>query len=202
MAWQDWKTAYKEGWEEWRDNLEKIWTAGELYGIERLFDWVIYASKFFIVSHHVQLFWGQATNWKARYTDWYVVGILLLLILLQGYNSWFSAVLAGYRLGSIVIYLLNVLFITKLPFGGVASYERSLILFMVNVAQVILIFAIFYRLESSASVVHGALVTAILVFGTIHLPDAEIIAGVQIVIDFMLLAVFLAHFVGKLGAKK
>src|SRR5258708_19418301 len=98
MAWQDWKTAYKEGWEEWRDNLEKIWTAGELYGIEGLFVWVIYASKFFIVSHHVPLFLGQTTSWKARYTHWYVVAILLLLILLHGHNSSFTPHLALYPL--------------------------------------------------------------------------------------------------------
>src|SRR2546430_14871971 len=45
------------------------------------------------------------------------------------------------------IVLLNVLFLSKLSFiGPVASNERTLLLFMLNVAQVVLAFAIFYRL--------------------------------------------------------
>ncbi len=45
-----------------------------------------------------------------------------------------------------------------------------------------------------------ALVETLLVFGTVGYPkEARAIAGFQIAIDFMLLAVFLAHFVGRLG---
>jgi hypothetical protein len=104
-------------------------------------------------------------------------------------------------LASIIIILLNVLFLTKL-FGPVASPERTLILFMFNVIQVVLIFAIFYRLQLRGSGAGDALVAALLVFGTVGFPeDAKPIAGFQVAIDFMLLAVFLAHFVGGLGSR-
>jgi hypothetical protein len=71
---------------------------------------------------------------------------------------------------------------------------------MLNVAQVVLAFAIFYRLTLHIPARH-ALFEAVGVFGTISYPKgANAIVGLQIVIDFMLLAVFLAFFVGRLGA--
>jgi hypothetical protein len=74
---------------------------------------------------------------------------------------------------------------------------------MLNVVQLVLIFAIFYRSERPDLEVKDALVTAVLVFGTVSRPDdAKAIAGCQIAIDFMLLAVFLAHFVGRLGSEE
>jgi hypothetical protein len=68
--------------------------------------------------------------------------------------------------------------------------------------RVRLIFAIFYRLQLRGSGAGDALVAALLVFGTVGFPeDAKPIAGFQVAIDFMLLAVFLAHFVGGLGSR-
>jgi hypothetical protein len=73
---------------------------------------------------------------------------------------------------------------------------------MLNIAQVVLAFAIFYRLQLPDLPAGNALFEALLVFGTIsHPKGADAIAGLQIVIDFVLLAVFLAFFVGKLGTR-
>jgi hypothetical protein len=48
--------------------------------------------------------------------------------------------------------------------------------------------------------VWDALFNSLLVFGTIGYPKkAQVIVGAQIVIDFALLAIFLARFVGRLG---
>jgi hypothetical protein len=74
---------------------------------------------------------------------------------------------------------------------------------MFNVAQVVLIFAIFYRTERPGLEASDALVTALLVFGTVGYDElAKHLAGFQIAIDFLLLAVFLAHFVGGLGSSR
>ena len=92
----------------------------------------------------------------------------------------------------------RVLFLKKL-LGPPASDERSLLLFFLNVIQVVLSFAIFYRCKLSISV-GKALFKTLLVFGTIGSVDgAETIVGFQIATDFLLLAVFLAFFVGNLG---
>jgi hypothetical protein len=67
------------------------------------------------------------------------------------------------------------------------------------VIQVVLTFAIFYRCKLSISV-GEALFKTLLVFGTIGYPEgAETIVGFQIATNFLLLAVFLAFFVGNLG---
>ena len=74
--------------------------------------------------------------------------------------------------------------------------------FMLNVLHVVLIFAIFYRLWVPGLKYGDALVDALLVFGTVSLPQeqkARSVGAIQVATDFMLLAVFLAHFVGGLG---
>ena len=111
-----------------------------------------------------------------------------------------TAILAGVLLATNIIILLNVLFLTKLSFiGPPASDERSLLLFFLNVIQAVLTFAILYHCKLSISV-GQALFKTLLVFGTIGYPvGAEKIVGFQIATDFLLLAVFLAFFVGNLG---
>src|SRR6516162_434880 len=87
---------------------------------------------------------------------------------------------------------------------GVASNERTLLLFLLNIVQVVLAFAILYRLTLPNLNLNPwkALFKSLLVFGTIGYPEgAELIVGIQIATDFVLLAVFLAFFVGRLGNK-
>jgi hypothetical protein len=63
-------------------------------------------------------------------------------------------------------------------------------------------FAILYRLTFPNLNPWKALFQSLRVFGTIGYPEgAEPIAGVQIATDFVLLTVFLAFVVGKLGNK-
>ena len=112
-----------------------------------------------------------------------------------------SCFVACYLLASTAVVLFNVLFLTKLSFiGPVASYERTLLLFLVNIVQVVLAFAILYRLTLPNLNPWKALFKSLLVFGTIGYPErAEPIVGIQIATDFVLLAVFLAFVVGRLG---
>ena len=116
-----------------------------------------------------------------------------------------SCFVAWYLLASTVVVLFNVLFLTKLSFiGPVASNERTLLLFLLNIVQVVLAFAILYRLTLPNLNLNPwkALFKSLLVFGTIGYPEgAELIVGIQIATDFVLLAVFLAFFVGRLGNK-
>ncbi len=141
--------AFADGWAEWRDNLKEIRQSDKLHGIEKPFDWLIFASKIITPLQLPQLFWGRSERWQPWCTDTFVVGATIVLIcLLPWANSWpeLSFWIAFYLLANVIIILLNILFLTKL-FGPVASYDRTLILFMLNVVQVVLIFAIFYRLE-------------------------------------------------------
>ena len=83
------------------------------------------------------------------------------------------------------------------------SVERSLLLFIFNVAELLIAFAIFYRGWFGLRVLE-AIKNAILVFGTIgfrkdEIVDTSSIVSVQIVLDFLLLAVFLATLIGRVG---
>src|SRR5258708_26299076 len=193
--------AFVDGWAEWRSKLKEIRESDKLHGIEKPFDWFIFALKIFTPLQLPQLFWGRSERWRPWCTDTFVVGATIVLFyLLLWVDSWpqLSFLIAFYLLANIIIILLNILFLTKIV-GRVASYERTLILFMLNVAQVVLIFAIFYRWERPDLEAKDALVMALLVFGTIgYEQGAKPIAAFQFVIDFMLLAVFLAHFVRRL----
>ncbi len=193
-----------DGLAEWWSDLGRIYVTPEVRGIERTFDLIICALKITPLSQIIQFFWGRRDQGPTLFIDMYVVVATILLgglLWVSDVVPWLSAGVAGYILASAIIILLNVLFLSKLSFiGPAASNERTLLLFMLNVAQVVLAFAIFYRLTLHIPA-RRALFEAVGVFGTISYPKGvNAIVGLQIVIDFMLLAVFLAFFVGRLGA--
>jgi hypothetical protein len=192
-----------EGFAEWRSNLAKLRSTSEVRGIEWIFDLTIYFLTIFAPSVWIQIYFGKRRA-GTSFIDGYVIVITIILVCLLVWPDHvprFIAILAGYLLATNVIILLNVLFLTKLSFiGPVTSDERSLLLFFLNVFQVVLTFAIFYRCKLSISA-SKAIFQTLSVFGTIGSPQqgADRIVGVQIAVDFLLLAVFLAFFVGNLG---
>jgi len=212
-GWKEWWNDAKEWWNNWRggrewwDGLQKIKKARNLPGIEKPVGVGLFVLKTFVPTELIQLlFWNWKANqkWGKWLPDCYVSLVTVFLFILLVWSPSWSFAVAIYFLGSIIVHLLNVVLVDHKVFGGVSSPERSLILFILNVAQVVLIFAIFYRLELSEELEgwRNALVDALLVLGTVAVPfplKARSIAAVQVAIDFMLLAVFLAHFVGGLG---
>ena len=111
------------------------------------------------------------------------------------------AILCSWFLFSTVVVLLHVVLLSKV-FGDVKSVERSLILFICNVIQLVFTFSIWYEL---AHLTKGkALFSAILVFATLGYPKEAppLLVGIQIATDFLLLAIFLAHIVGRVGYRR
>jgi hypothetical protein len=107
--------------------------------------------------------------------------------------------ICSYFLFSTVVVLLHVVLLSKV-FGNVFSAERSLILFICNVVQLIFTFSIWYELIIKQTTKGEALLKALLVFATLgYPPEAGVIVGLQIATDFLLLAIFLAHIVGRVG---
>jgi hypothetical protein len=196
--------AWKDGWEEWTDSLRTIQNdTGS--NIEKPFYVVLWILKTINIVELLKLWVGRREQWPTWITDVYVVGVtivLFLVLLITGYVPRLSFWIASYFLVTVLVYLLNVLFLTKI-FGPVVSYERTLILFMFNAAQFVLIFAIFYRLELPSLEAIDALVKSLLVFGTVGVDEqVKGLAGFQVAIDFVLLTVFLGHFVGRLGGQE
>ena len=103
---------------------------------------------------------------------------------------------------STVVVLLHVVLLSKV-FGDIYSAERSLILFIFNVVQLVFTFSIWYELGAKQPK-GEALFNALLVFATVGYPEKApaLIVGTQIAADFLLLAIFLAHIVGRVGYRE
>jgi hypothetical protein len=110
------------------------------------------------------------------------------------------AVLSSYFTVSAMTVLLGVVFLRRV-FGDPESFERSLILFMLNVVQIVLMYGTWYGLGEYKD--EGGLIHSVLTFATIsHAEKMPNLAMLQIANNFMLLAIFLAYLVGKLGSGK
>jgi hypothetical protein len=116
--------------------------------------------------------------------------------------TFWLAIACSYFLFSTVVVLLHVVLLSKV-FGDIYSAERSLILFIFNVVQLVFTFSIWYELEAPQTK-GEALFNALLVFATLGHSDKApaVIVGVQIATDFLLLAIFLAHIVGRVGYRQ
>jgi hypothetical protein len=202
-GWRTWWDSRRKVGKVWREGLQKI--RADLDGIEKPVGVWLFRLKSLILTELIQLVvwnWKDEPKWQERLPVVYVVAVTVLLVILL---AWFpSAWIAAYFLGSIIVYLLNVVLLDHKVFGAPRSPERSLILFIINIAQVVLIFAIFYRWKIPNLGAPDALIDAVLIFGTVSLPDqinmeARSIAAIQVATDFILLAVFLAHIVGGIG---
>ena len=124
-------------------------------------------------------------NW---FTDLcvFVVLIASVLIYYKAPNlGWLSTVFSA----STVIAMLNIVLLQRV-FGPVSSLERSLLLFMCNVVQIVFMFGTWYQCRYSDT---EALRTSILTFATISYADKmPSVAMAQIALDFVLVAIFLS----------
>jgi hypothetical protein len=101
---------------------------------------------------------------------------------------------------STIIVLLNIVVLQRV-FGKPALPERSLLLFMFNVAQIVFMFGTWYRMLGDYSETE-ALLKSILTFATVgYAKTMPRLAMAQVTTGFVLLAIFLSHLVGQLGPK-
>lgn len=85
-------------------------------------------------------------------------------------------------------------------FGDLQSPGRSILLFICNLAQIIFMFATWYRLGGYLKT--EALLQSVLTFATIgYAEKMPLTAIAQIATNFVLPAIFLSHLIGQLGAK-
>jgi hypothetical protein len=169
----------------------------KLNGVEFLFGSLLYVLWFTLLSY-----WLSHSVPKGRgrglIIELYVLATLLVTILNWFYGPWFClSIFCSYFTYSTIIVLLHILFLTKV-FGEMESPGRSLFLFFCNVAQVVFMFAAWYQIAGLSK--DGALFNSMLVLATLsYPPQSQLIVGLQITTDLVLLAVFLAHVMGKIG---
>jgi hypothetical protein len=175
----------------WRSDLTKIVVANERWGIV----WVV--GIFLHVLKLVTLT-GILCIEDRRVIDWYVVVALILSVGIYYLppSVCLAAVSTYFSVGTVIV-LLNIVLLQRV-FGRPYLPERSLLLFMCNVAQIVFMFATWYRLCKEPE----PLLTSILTFATIgYAHEMTGVAMTQIATNFVLLAIFLSHLVGQLGPK-
>jgi len=129
--------------------------------------------------------------------------LLAIMLYLPREKSSVYCWIAAYLVFGLFVTLFNIVFVGKLDkaLPPTASIERSLLLFIINAAEIVVAFAIFYRHASGYSA-DEAFFNSLLVFGTIGYPAQgnHYIVASQIALDFVFLAIFLSAFVGRLSA--
>jgi hypothetical protein len=167
----------------------------KLKGIEWLFAVALYLTSLGLLS-----FWLE--RWLRRFVpqsvtiEIYVPAAVVLTIACWWWPAFPFAVFCSYLSANTVHVLLSVVFLSK-AVGNIESSERSLILFILNVIQIVFMFAIWYeRLQTGRSQL-GALFDSLMVFGTLGYPNqAHVVVGIQVATDFLLLAIFLSYLEG------
>jgi hypothetical protein len=134
------------------------------------------------------------------FTECYVVGVLIASVLIYYLVPGFwLALLSTYFSASTLIAMLHIVLLQR-AFPPIKSAERSLVLFMFNVAQIVVMFATWYHLGG----VPNPLEISVLTFATLDYaktPVAMPVAMAQIATDFVLYAIFLGFLLDRFGAK-
>jgi hypothetical protein len=218
-------TGMSRWWDHCLERLADFWEmlayiakTRELTGAERSIAWSVYYSRIFSIA-----FWllipfevesKSASTRRHEIIECYLfceLAILFGLFCLAGAIPVVSSYLAGYFLAHVFLALLDIIFVGRLEkMRQVISVERSLLLFVVNAAEIVVAFSIFYR-AILCYPPFAALITALLVFGTVvplesNLRNADqqlvnFIVGGEICCDFLFIAVFLGAFIGGLRPK-
>jgi len=179
----------------WRDDIEKIRT--QLHGIEWVVATVLYVLQYALVSTWVSR-WLLRWFDPARTVEGYVVASVGITFANWLFGPWFwlSVFCSYFAVGTIIV-LLHVVFVSKVV-GDIQSPERSLLLFICNLVQIVFTFASWYHFVGYTK--DDALLYSMLVLSTAGYPkNARAIVELQITSDLLLIALFLAHILGKVG---
>jgi hypothetical protein len=184
------------GLEEWRNNLKKVWAGTS--GIVRVVGIALYCLTLLSLSEWIVICLWRRDTARSTFIDAYVVLALILSVAIFALGpSFWLAVLSSYLSGSTVLVLLKIVLLSAV-LGNIGSPERSLLLFICNVTQIVYMFATWYDFGGQKD----PLLTSVLTFATIaHAVDMPKLAMIQIATDFVLLAIFLSHLIGRVGLR-
>jgi hypothetical protein len=194
----DFRSRFRRWWSRRTQIANKTQIANEKWGIVRVVGVPLY--ELTVLPPTTWAYIGFATEDRPLYwfTDACVVGALIVSVgIYYLAPNACLALLSTYFSAITVIVLLNVVLLQRV-FGGIASPERSLLLFMCNVAQIVFMFGTWYRLGREPEPLLKSILTSATLDYAKTMPR---VAMAQIATDFVLLAIFLSHLVGQLGPK-
>jgi hypothetical protein len=150
---------------------------------------------------------GNRRRIRDNFIDGYCIAqtLTLLGLLSVSPDTLWPVFVAAYVLFELGLVLLNIFFVGKFSElqAQPASIERSILLLLLNLVDVVLIFSVFYRhalgLDATTAVFQSTLV-----LGTVGYPDklqfkARLVVSLQIMVDLVLSLLLLSSFVGQLG---
>jgi hypothetical protein len=187
---------FRRGFRRWRAGLARI--CKETQGIARMVGVPLYVLNLLtsLITQLAYIGFGTKKRHLGWFTDLCVFVVLIASILIYCFVpslAWLGTIFSA----STVIAMLNIVLMQGV-FGPIQSPERSLLLFICNLAQITVMFATWYSLYR----VHDPLLQSILTLATIsHVNEMKPVAMAQIATDFLLLAVFLSQLIGQLGPK-
>jgi hypothetical protein len=187
---------FREGLQRWHSDFQEM--KKDKAGIEWLGGCILYLLTIFLLSQWIHIGWGNKPKAASLPIEMYVLASCV-------WTGWFyvesglcSAIVSTYFSASTVIVLLNSVLLRRV-WGSPFSPERSLFLFMFNVAQIVVMFATWYKLGNE----ENPLLISVLTFATIahsdKMPNTTI---AQIGTDFVLLAIFLTHLLSEVGSRE
>lgn len=191
-------------------DLSELRNQRGITGVERLFVFSILFLRVFSLSYWIRTFLPDTQGSKRRIRDTFIEGYCLaqaglLVILLLAPSHAASLFVTSYVLFELFLVLANTIFVGKFPTmqAPPASIERSILLLLLNIVEVVMIFAIFYRSALGLEILE-ALVQSSLVLGTVGYPEhlggkARLLVPFQIFLDLTLSLLLLSSFVGQLG---
>jgi hypothetical protein len=198
----------REGLERWREGLKEL-RESDKGGLERLFYFGLYWLRLVSISEWLSFcITGGRENAADHATDRNIVDcyvvtktvlVAVLLIIVPAKHSlltWFVQLFVWYLLAEMYLSLLNVVFVGTLKQDRKISVGRSLLLLMFNAAQLVLSFAVFYRVSLHKGI-RDAVYTSVEVFSTLGVPkDARTLVTLQVALSFIFLTILLAKFLG------
>jgi hypothetical protein len=195
----DFRRGFRRWWSRRAQIANKTQIANEKWGIVRVVGVPLYVLAVLSPTTWAHIGFGTEEDRPLYwFTDVCVVGALIVSVgIYYLAPNVCLALLSTYFSAITVILLLNVVLLHRV-LGGIASPERSLLLFMCNVAQIVFMFGTWYRLGGEPEPLLKSILTSATQDYARTMPR---VAMVQIATDFVLLAIFLSHLVGQLGPK-
>ncbi|MGC3971018.1 MAG: hypothetical protein QM775_27890 [Pirellulales bacterium] len=189
------------------DDFKKLWNHDTTKGLERLFDTALLLFRRISLSYLLKR--STEGEWEKLRTPLVDAYCVLQFVVLGGLLMWgggiCSIVVTCYVLFEIYLNLFNIVFIGKFSAinGPPKSIERSILLLLLNVLQVTMAFAVFYKYTCSLSVLE-AFFSSSLVLGTVGYPAdikgySKLLVSLQIFMDVVLLVLLLSAFVGQIS---
>ena len=171
----------RDGLKRWRKGLNEL-RESDKGGLERLFYFILYRLRLVSLSEWISFCTtGGREDHADHATDrniidryvvskTFLVALLLLFVPAKHSLTWLVQLIVWYLLAEMYLSLLNIVFVGTLKQDRKISVGRSLLLLMSNAAQLVLSFAVFYKVCLHKGL-KDAVYTSVKVFSTLGAPQ-------------------------------